>query len=632
FVIVAAFAASDQNDRRALSEFRRAVDAYQAEVESQLRSLQAVTLGMAAGAATDNQPMTRARFDRMATALTGGAPPSALGSVALLDRTDSRDVPAALSAMRRQYPESDLPPEGTGPAPDERLLVRNRWPAWMAYDAIGRDVADRLQPVASAIEAHVSRSPMLSGLFVEKTPDGPITTYVMMAPVIPVADAGPGRKSAPPYQTASGAGVGQWVSTIVLAEELFRRPIAPVDARIAVHVVDVDAPDSSLQVVFDSHQGSHTVATRFSEGRTLSALGRTWRITYATTPAFEAANRDRASFAIGLSGLLVGCGVLLVMLRLRRAERAASAEQALSEARFERLNSMLPIGVFEVDATGRLTRANEAACLLAAVPAARLAGRGHLRRISAADRRWLLDTWRAFTTDGEPFRVEHRLHGDDGRDRWILTEIVPQEGHDGMPGGFVGTCMDISDRREFELDLLDAQQRAIAAEARLVAAIDAMDSAFTLYGPDERLVISNAKTHGFFGSRAGEVRRGMHRDEVLHLLYESLSGGTDPQGEEALRNRRDALAQATSSTVEERIGERWFRVTRRRTSSGDVMSLRSEITRQRSYEQEIQKLAAVASQIADGVALLDRQGRIQWVNAAYERLTGFTLDEIRGRR
>ncbi|MCB1998919.1 MAG: CHASE domain-containing protein, partial [Rhodoferax sp.] len=47
---------------------------------------------------------------------------------------------------------------------------------------------------------------------------------------------------------------------------------------------------------------------------------------------------------------------------------------------------------------------------------------------------------------------------------------------------------------------------------------------------------------------------------------------------------------------------------------------------------ELTRLAAVARATSDGVMLLDAQRRIVWVNDAFMRVTGYTLDEVRGRQ
>lgn len=50
----------------------------------------------------------------------------------------------------------------------------------------------------------------------------------------------------------------------------------------------------------------------------------------------------------------------------------------------------------------------------------------------------------------EPFSMDYRLLRHDGKYRWVLDTGVPRLGQDGEFLGFIGTCVDISDRKELE--------------------------------------------------------------------------------------------------------------------------------------------------------------------------------------
>jgi len=62
------------------------------------------------------------------------------------------------------------------------------------------------------------------------------------------------------------------------------------------------------------------------------------------------------------------------------------------------------------------------------------------------------------------------------------------------------------------------------------------------------------------------------------------------------------------------------------------MSIQLDITARRAAEAEVRRLAVVASSTANGVLLADRAWRIEWVNESFTRMTGYGLDEIKGRR
>ncbi|HEX7632209.1 MAG TPA: PAS domain S-box protein, partial [Lacunisphaera sp.] len=62
------------------------------------------------------------------------------------------------------------------------------------------------------------------------------------------------------------------------------------------------------------------------------------------------------------------------------------------------------------------------------------------------------------------------------------------------------------------------------------------------------------------------------------------------------------------------------------------MSIQLDITARKLAEAEARRLALVASRTANSVILADRDWRIEWVNESFVQLTGYTLDEVRGRR
>jgi PAS domain S-box-containing protein len=57
-----------------------------------------------------------------------------------------------------------------------------------------------------------------------------------------------------------------------------------------------------------------------------------------------------------------------------------------------------------------------------------------------------------------------------------------------------------------------------------------------------------------------------------------------------------------------------------------------DITENKRVENELMKLSFVASKVDNAVVINDANNHVTWVNAAFEKITGFTLDDLRGRR
>jgi PAS domain S-box-containing protein len=71
----------------------------------------------------------------------------------------------------------------------------------------------------------------------------------------------------------------------------------------------------------------------------------------------------------------------------------------------------------------------------------------------------------------EPFRIEYRLRRADGEYRWLFDTGVPLRSPDGSFSGYIGSCIDITDRKTMEeaLQANDAKLRANNEEIRHLA-------------------------------------------------------------------------------------------------------------------------------------------------------------------
>lgn len=57
-----------------------------------------------------------------------------------------------------------------------------------------------------------------------------------------------------------------------------------------------------------------------------------------------------------------------------------------------------------------------------------------------------------------------------------------------------------------------------------------------------------------------------------------------------------------------------------------------DITKQKEINSELEKLSRIARETKNGVVITDKNQRIEWVNEAFERISGYNLEEIKGRK
>ncbi len=99
-------------------------------------------------------------------------------------------------------------------------------------------------------------------------------------------------------------------------------------------------------------------------------------------------------------------------------------------------------------------------------PAHELQGDGWTRAVHPEDLDRCLGI-RATSFDARaPFAMDLRLRRHDGQYRWMLDNGVPRVGADGAAVGYVGSCVDIHERKELEESLAERTQQLRLAERR----------------------------------------------------------------------------------------------------------------------------------------------------------------------
>ncbi|MCV2370387.1 PAS-domain containing protein [Roseateles oligotrophus] len=139
-------------------------------------------------------------------------------------------------------------------------------------------------------------------------------------------------------------------------------------------------------------------------------------------------------------------------------------------------------------------------------------------------------------------------------------------------GGFVTTYMDVGER-----DRAEAEVRR--AEVLLRGAIDAVNEAFVLYGPDDRLVFCNEKYRQMYAASADLIVPGASFEEIirggaLRGQYIEAQGRIDEWVAErlAIHRRGDSLL------VQKLDNGRWVRVIERKMIDGHTVGFRIDIT------------------------------------------------------
>ena len=336
------------------------------------------------------------------------------------------------------------------------------------------------------------------------------------------------------------------------------------------------------------------------------------------------------------------------LLANRRALRRHQAELETSEHRFAELAERSRTMVWEVDAQGLYTYVSPACLPILGYRPDEMVGRLHFYELhfpegSEAFKRAVL---RRIASNEQVVNEEIAVRAKDGRLVWLLTNGFPMRNADGTLRGYRGNNVDVTARKQAEADLR-------ASEAQKKTILDHIPASIALLDPELRVLWAN-RTAAASANRQPEDMVGT----PCHVFW------GDPQkpcencpAVEAVRTRRESheIVRTPDGRVWEESGvpllddaghlaavvEIAIDVTARTATEQRMRELLAESAQARQAllgiledhdraEADLKRLATAIQQSADSIVVTDARGTIQYVNPAFEAVTGYARAEAIG--
>jgi PAS domain S-box-containing protein len=142
------------------------------------------------------------------------------------------------------------------------------------------------------------------------------------------------------------------------------------------------------------------------------------------------------------------------------ARRQAVLAVVEAEARFRAVADSAPVLLWMSGPDKLCTYFNKSWLAFTGKTLAQEQGNGWAQGVHADDTGRCMDIYTSAFDRREEFKMEYRLRRHDGQFRWIVDNGIPLHSPDGNFAGYIGSCIDIHDRKEQELREKSAREEA----------------------------------------------------------------------------------------------------------------------------------------------------------------------------
>jgi PAS domain S-box-containing protein len=324
-------------------------------------------------------------------------------------------------------------------------------------------------------------------------------------------------------------------------------------------------------------------------------------------------------------------GVLAIVRDVSERRRVEVA-LSISEERFRAAFENAAVGICETATDGRLLQVNARMCEIVGYP------REALQRLRFQDITHPDDleqdealVAQALAGKQPSFRLEKRYRHRDGHAVWIQLNATLVRGVDGQPPYFVCVVEDVTERLKAQGALRDSEERYRTMVSALSEGVIVFDLAGRIQG-------CNPAAESILGGSVAGIQakwpslghwQALHADGADWAAAELPVATTLSTGQ-TQHDIAMGLRQVDDRLIWLRVNSAPILDAASGQVSGAVVSF-TDISDHHANEQRLLELSMAVEQSPSGILITDARSNIEYVNAAFTRITGYPADEVRGR-
>ncbi|MDT8407781.1 MAG: PAS domain S-box protein [Methylococcales bacterium] len=322
-------------------------------------------------------------------------------------------------------------------------------------------------------------------------------------------------------------------------------------------------------------------------------------------------------------------GTLLFVSVIRDVTERIQLQNALvqSEKRFRELANSSPVMIWMTDEAGQPIFSNRAWYEFTGLVEQDISHQQWLETIHPEDREVAFAAYYApgSTSSRGPIIAEYRMRDAHGKWRWVLDSGVPQYDIKGEFSGYIGSVVDIHERKQTELRLAES-------EARFRAVINSEFGAIIIMNSGGKIVGWNPAATRIFGYRKSDILG----QSVAVLLPEGDRATAERILKVLVAGRRLPLLHKISEHKGRRKNGECFlfdlTLAQWQTEEDVFLSgVARDITQRKHIETEL-RIAAAAFEANEPMVITDANNVILKINRAFAESTGYTPEQAIGQK